>query len=57
MFYLTTHSAHFVYGYMASEKELGCHHFARDDDVMNVVDHFLRDQTGAFLHRRDPSAP
>ena len=25
-----------------------CHHFARYDDVMNAVDHFLRDQNGAF---------
>ena len=30
------------------KKELGVHHLARDDDVMNVVDHFLRDQNGAF---------
>ena len=29
-------------------KELGGHHFATDDDVMNAVDHFLRDQNGAF---------
>ena len=30
------------------KKELGGHHFARDDDVMNAVDHFLRDKNGAF---------
>ena len=30
------------------KEELGVHHFARDDDVMNAVDHFLRDQNGAF---------
>ena len=29
------------------EKELG-HHVARDDEIMNAVDHFLRDQNGAF---------
>ena len=29
-------------------KELGGHHFATDDDVMNAGDHFLRDQNGAF---------
>ena len=23
MFYLTTHSTHFIYGYMASESEIG----------------------------------
>ena len=23
-------------------------HFARDDDVMNAVDHFLRDKNGTF---------
>ena len=26
------------------KKELGGHHFARDDDVKNAIDHFLRDQ-------------
>ena len=30
------------------KEELRCHHFARDDNVMNAVDHFLRDQNGAF---------
>ena len=30
------------------KKELGGHNFARDDDFMNAVDHFLRDQNGAF---------
>ena len=36
------------------KKELGGHHFARDDDVMNALDHFLRDQNGASIqkHRR-----
>ena len=29
-------------------KELGGHYFSRDDDVMNAVDHFPRDQNGAF---------
>ena len=29
------------------KKELGCHHFATDDDVMNAVDRFLRAQNGA----------
>ena len=29
------------------KKELSGHHFARYDD-MNAVDHFLRDQNGAF---------
>ena len=28
--------------------ELGGHHFDRDDDVMNAVVHFLRDQNGAI---------
>ena len=26
------------------------HHFARDDDVLNAVDHFLMDQNGTFYH-------
>ena len=30
------------------KKELSGLHIARDDDVMNDVDHFLRDQNGAF---------
>ena len=30
------------------KKQLGSHHFARDDDVMNAVDHFLMYQNGAF---------
>ena len=30
------------------KKELSGHHFGRDDDVMNAVDHFLRDENGAF---------
>ena len=30
------------------KKQLHDHHFARDDDVMNTVDHFLRVQNGAF---------
>ena len=30
------------------EKELEGHHFARDDEIMNAVDHFPRDQNGAF---------
>ena len=39
------------------KKELGDHHFARDDDVMNAVNHFLRDQNDAtegncLLHDR-----
>ena len=29
-------------------KDLGGHHFARVDDVMNAVDNFLSDQNGAF---------
>ena len=29
-------------------KELGGHHFARNDDVMNAVVHLLRYQNGAF---------
>ena len=32
-------------------KELGGHHFTRDD-VMNAVDHFLRDQNGVFYKDR-----
>ena len=31
------------------KKELGGHKFARDDDIMNAVDHFLRDQNGAVF--------
>ena len=30
------------------KQQLSGHQFARDDDVMNAVDHFLRDQNGAF---------
>ena len=30
------------------KKQLGGVNFARDDDVINVVDHFLRDQIGTF---------
>ena len=30
------------------KKELRGHNFARSDDAMNAVDHFLRDQNGAF---------
>ena len=32
------------------KKELGGHHFATDDDVMNAGDHFLRDQNGTFYN-------
>ena len=34
------------YFFPKMKKELGGHHFARDDDVMNAVDQFLRDQNG-----------
>ena len=30
------------------QKELGSHHFARDDDDMNALDHFLMDSNDAF---------
>ena len=30
------------------KKELSGHHFARNDDVMNTLDHNLRNQNGAF---------
>ena len=30
------------------KNELGGRNFARDDDVVNAVDHFLRVQNGAF---------
>ena len=30
------------------KKELDGNHFARDDDVINAVNHFLRDQNGAI---------
>ena len=30
------------------EKEIGGHHFARNNNGMNGVNHFLRDQTGAL---------
>ena len=30
------------------KKELGGHHFARDDDVTKAMDHVLMDQNGAF---------
>ena len=33
------------------KKEIGGHPFARDDDVMNAVDHFLRDQNVASSDR------
>ena len=33
-------------------KVLGGHHFARDGDGMNAVDHFLRDQNGVFFTER-----
>ena len=36
------------YLFLKIKKELGGHHFVTDDDVMNVVDHFLRAQNGAF---------
>ena len=37
------------YLYPQINKELGGHHFARDDDDdMNAEDHFLRDQNDAF---------
>ena len=36
------------YLFSKMKKELGGHHFTRDDDVMNAVDHLLRDQNGAF---------
>ena len=40
-------------------QELGDHQFARDDDVMNAVDHFLGTKMAPStrVHRRDPSAP
>ena len=39
-------SDHFLFPKM--KKELSGHHFARLDDVMNAVGHFLRYQNGAF---------
>ena len=36
------------YLFPKKKKELGGHHFTRDDDVMNAVNHFLRNQNGAF---------
>ena len=30
------------------KKERSHHHFARDEDVMNTVDDFLREQNGTF---------
>ena len=36
------------YLFLKMKKELGGHHFTRDGDVMNAVDHFLRDQNGIF---------
>ena len=34
------------YLFLKMNKELCGHHFAVDDDIMNAVDHFLRDQNG-----------
>ena len=34
--------------YPKMKKEFGGYHFATDDDVMNAVYHFLKDQNGAF---------
>ena len=36
------------YVFPKMKKKISCHHFVRDDDVMNAVDHFLRAQNGAF---------
>ena len=30
------------------KKEISGHHFARNNDIMNAVYHFLRDKNGAF---------
>ena len=35
------------YLFSKMKKDLGSHHFAIYDDLMNAVDHFLRDQNGA----------
>ena len=43
------------YLFLEVKKELGCHHFARDDVMLWTT--FLSDQNGVFLRRRDPSAP
>ena len=36
------------YHFQKIKKQLADHHFARDDDRTNAVDHFLRDQNDAF---------
>ena len=33
MFYLTTHSTHFIYGYMASEREIDIYIYICDIDI------------------------
>ena len=39
-------SDHYLFQKM--KKELGGHNVARDDDVMNAMNYFLRDQDGTF---------
>ena len=40
----------YYYHFPKMKKELIGHNFATYDDVMNAVDHFLRDQHGLLLH-------
>ena len=39
---------HVYYLFPKMKMELGGHHFGKDDEVLNAVNHFLRDQNGAF---------
>ena len=59
MFYLTTHSTHFIYGYMASDiwlrtilivrKETCCHHIGYSF-VTPVVEHWLEREIAQWVH-------
>ena len=42
------------YLFQKMKMELSGHHFARDDDVMNAEDHFLRDHNDTFYKEGIP---
>ena len=57
MFYLTTHSTHFIYGYMASDIWYRTTQIATEETRCRHIDYFFRLATRFFLyassHRQD----
>ena len=57
MFYLTTHAAHFIYGYMASDIWYGTTHIAREETLCRHMGYSFRLAARLLLnassHRQD----